>query len=221
MKDYTPPFFSFPKGYGREVYQTRVFVWDEREFIQRLAEGNGIVNCYMTVYPIPAPRDYEGARVDRIWFDFDRKYTASPYLDTRRLSDWCARVGLLHSVISSGRGYHTHIYSETLTHDQRSTLAFVQRNILGVVKACPVCLSDDVVAFPQEFKHQCNKCGFTDSTSRFSIHPDPHFLHGNLSVMCRAPFTLNMNAGCIAYPIPRSELLKGEASVDEYRRRTK
>jgi len=178
-------FFPFSIGYGREVLSNRVFVTDEKDFYRRIIEAYGIVDIYVSAYSFLAPKAYSSAVVDRLFFDFDKQYTSSPYKDVLKLSNWCVEFDLKHCILSSGRGFHLHIFTIPLVHDQRSTLANIQQ---AIVKS-------------------------------LDIHPDPHFLHGNLSVMCRMPFTPNMEVGRLCLPIPREEFLKGPVYVEQFRNR--
>jgi len=178
-------FFPFSVGYGREILSNRVFVTGEEDFYRRIAEANGIVDVFVSVYPFLAPKLYSSALIDRVWFDFDRQYTSSPYKDVLKLSNWCAEFNLRHCVLSSGKGYHIHIFTTPLKVNQRGTLANLQTAII----------------------------------KSLDIRPDPHFTHGNLQILCRCPFTTNLEANRLCLPIPRKVLLQGAVAVEEYRNR--
>jgi len=130
LKAMSSSFFPFLPNYGREVLSNRIFCTTEEEFYRRISEATGIVDVYCSVYSFSSARNYNSSIVDRVFFDFDRAYTSSPYKDVLKLSDWCNEFNIKHTIISSGHGYHLHLFSKPLLHDRRPTLSNFQNTVV-------------------------------------------------------------------------------------------
>ena len=130
-------FFSFPTGYGRELFVSRTFIDTEEKLYALLSESYGIVDAFVSVYAFRAPRLYSSAYVDKVFFDFDAQYSGNPYLDAKILSDWCDEFNLKHCILSSGRGYHVYIFTKPLTNNQRGTLGNFQQAVIRALKIRP------------------------------------------------------------------------------------
>jgi hypothetical protein len=101
--------------FPREVGAPRKLVKDMNEYLAYIKLYNGKKKAiYTSVYMFEHissdnKPEYDSAKVDKIYFDFDDK-SCPAYDNVKRLHDDLVKDDIKHMIVMSGRGYHLYIF---------------------------------------------------------------------------------------------------------------